>query len=243
MDKVVLVTGGFDPIHSGHLSYLYEARELGRLIVGVNSDAWLERKKGKAFMPFTERIAILQSLKCVTACIDFDDSDNTAKDAIYRVRMMFPNTTIVFANGGDRTNDNIPEMDVMDGNVEFVFGIGGNTKRNSSSWILEEWKSPKTERPWGFYRVLYEVAGTKVKELTVNPKQSLSMQRHFERNEYWHIAEGQCVVNGTVLQQHDHYHIGIEQWHQLQNPYDLPCKIIEIQYGKQCAEEDIERSA
>jgi len=242
MDKIVLVTGGFDPLHSGHIHYIQKARDLGNsLIVGLNSDAWLERKKGKAFMPFTERQIIMHNIKSVTACIDFDDSDGTAKDAIYRVRRMFPKTCIVFANGGDRTEQNIPEMDVMDGNVEFVFGVGGTNKRNSSSWILEEWKAPKTERPWGYYRVLHEVPGTKVKELTVNPKQSLSMQRHQDRSEYWHIAEGECMVNGQYLKQHDYYHIGQTQWHQLTNPYQTPCKIVEIQYGKQCIETDIER--
>ena len=241
MDKIVLVTGGFDPLHSGHLAYLQEARELGRVIVGLNSDDWLKRKKGQSFMPFAERKVIMENLKCVTACIGFDDYDNSAKDAIYQVRRMFPLSTIVFANGGDRTQDNIPEMDVMDGNVEFVFGVGGDHKRNSSSWILQEWKAPKTERPWGYYRVIYESPNTKVKELTVNPKQSLSMQRHQDRSEYWHIVEGECMVNGQYLKQHDHYHISQMQWHQLTNPYQAPCKIVEIQYGKQCIEEDIER--
>ena len=242
MDKIVLATGGFDPIHSGHIQYLQAARQLGDcLIVGLNSDNWLGRKKGRSFMPFTERKSIIENLKSVAMCLGFKDQDNSAKDAIYQVRGLFPKAKIVFVNGGDRTKANIAEMDVMDGNVEFVFGVGGENKQNSSSWILEEWKAPKTERPWGYYRVLHEVPGTKVKELTVNPKQSLSMQRHQDRSEYWHIAEGECMVNGEYLKQHDCYHIGQLQWHQLTNPYQTPCKIVEIQYGKQCIETDIER--
>lgn len=242
MDKIVLATGGFDPIHSGHIQYLQAALQLGnRLVVGLNSDAWLQRKKGRSFMPFAERKAIVENLKGITMCLGFDDKDNSAKDAIYQVRGLFPKSTIVFVNGGDRTETNIPEMDVMDGNVEFVFGVGGEDKKNSSSWILSEWKAPKTERPWGYYRVLYEENGTKVKELVVNPKQNLSMQRHTHRSEYWHIVDGRAMVNGNYLKPHDSYKINEMEWHQLSNPYDLPCKVVEIQYGRRCVEEDIER--
>jgi cytidyltransferase-like protein len=241
MDKIVLVTGGFDPLHSGHIQYIKAACQIGRVVVGINSDSWLERKKGRSFMPFSERLAVMESLKDVMACIAFDDSDNSAKDAIYQTRKMFPDNLIVFANGGDRTPDNIPEMNVKDDNLEFVFGIGGINKQNSSSWILQEWKAPKTERQWGYYRVLHELPGTKVKELTVNPKSSLSIQKHQHRNEYWHIAQGKCVVGHTYLEKHDNYHIPKHNWHQLCNPYDEPCKVIEIQYGDKCIEEDIER--
>jgi mannose-6-phosphate isomerase-like protein (cupin superfamily) len=122
---------------------------------------------------------------------------------------------------------------------------------NSSSWILQEWKAPKTERQWGYYRVLHEVPGMKVKELTVEPGKSLSMQRHQLRAEYWMVSEGQCVVNSTMpngyrlppaqLKKHQEFKIPVNEWHQLTNPFDVPCKIVEIQYGKDCIEEDIER--
>ena len=135
--------------------------------------------------------------------------------------------------------------------VEFVFGVGGTNKANSSSWILEEWKAPRTERPWGYYRVLHEVFGMKVKELTVEPKQQLSMQRHNLRAEYWIVSEGQAIVNRTmdtgyilppvILQTHDEYCVPVTEWHQLTNPYDVPVKVVEIQYGENCIEEDIER--
>jgi mannose-6-phosphate isomerase-like protein (cupin superfamily) len=167
------------------------------------------------------------------------------------VRQSYPTDQIIFANGGDRTNDNIPEMDVADANTKFVFGVGGFDKANSSSWILQEWKAPKTERQWGYYRVLHEVPGMKVKELTVNPGCSLSMQRHWKRAEYWIVSEGQCVVNTQLdggyrlpakkLSTHKEHKIHVAEWHQLTNPYEVPCRIVEIQYGDQCAEEDIER--
>jgi len=245
MKKIVVVSGGFDPIHGGHISLLTEAKKLGDLlIVGVNSDAWLERKKGRSFMPITERTTILQNLKMVDAVILFNDNDGSAIEAIRNAKQMFPDDQIIFANGGDRTQENIPEMIFDD--VEFAFGVGGKNKINSSSWILEEWKAPKTERPWGYYRVLHEVPGTKVKELTVAPGQTLSMQRHSSRAEYWQVSEGRCVVEGegqrqTSLETHDSYHISTNEWHRVYNPFDQPCRIVEIQYGPNCVEEDIER--
>ncbi len=249
-DKIILVTGGFDPLHSGHIEYIKAAKQLGRVVVGVNSDAWLARKKGQAFMPLQERLNIINNLKDVMMAIDFDDSDGSAKDAIKKVREMFPKNTIVFANGGDRTKENIPEMNTEVENVEFIFGVGGENKMNSSSWILQEWKAPKTERQWGYYRVLHEVPGIKVKELTVEPGKKLSLQRHFERNEYWMVSEGQATVslgsssdNCKPITIEKFYDLRIPEntWHQLINNTDSPLKIIEIQYGKNCREEDIER--
>jgi cytidyltransferase-like protein len=254
MKKIVLITGGFDPIHSGHIAYIKSARELGdSLIVGINSDEWLRRKKGQEFMSWEERATIVSNLHDVDRVINFDDCDNSAKDAIRKVRTINPNAQIIFANGGDRTKENIPEMDLLQEmlHLDFVFGVGGEDKKNSSSWILQEWKAPKIERPWGYYRVLHEVPGMKVKELTVNPGASLSMQRHNLRAEYWIVSEGEAVVNRQMesgyslpavhLQKHVEYRVPLKEWHQLTNPYDIPVKIVEIQYGEQCVEEDIER--
>jgi cytidyltransferase-like protein len=248
--KIVLVTGGFDPLHSGHIEYFKAARLLGdKLIVGLNSDTWLERKKGRAFMPITERVQVVENLKAVDGVVLFNDNDGTAIEAIKNVKMLYPSAQIIFANGGDRTKDNIPEM-VFD-DVEFVFGVGGTNKMNSSSWILEEWKAPKTKRPWGYYRVLHEVPGAKVKELTVEPGESLSMQRHKHRNEYWLVTEGDCLVESIMpngyqlppreLSVHDYVKIPVGDWHRLSNPYETPCRIVEIQYGTSCDESDIER--
>ena len=250
--KIVIVTGGFDPVHSGHISYLNHADHLGdHLVVGLNSDAWLARKKGRPFMPWRERMVVLGNLHMVDDVIDFDDSDGTAIDAIRRVREKYPNDEIVFANGGDRTRDNIPEM--MFDDVEFVFGVGGEDKANSSSWILDEWKAPKTERAWGYYRVLHEVGNhVKLNELTVAPKTCLSMQRHDSRAEFWFVAEGEATVYTVDPTSTDHdilatpakhqsTWIQLNQWHQLCNETDTALKLIEIQYGDKCIEEDIQR--
>lgn len=250
--KIILVTGGFDPLHSGHIAYFKAARTLGNmLIIGLNSDEWLERKKGRAFMPWNERLCIINNLSMVDEVYTFDDEDGSARHFIQQARAHYPDATLVFANGGDRTKDNIPEMDVQDNNIEFVFGVGGEDKKNSSSWILQEWKAPKTERQWGYYRVLHDVPGMKVKELTVQSGGTLSMQRHQHRAEYWMVSEGECVVHSMMpngyslpskkLSKHDEFKISKHDWHQLCNPFEEPCRIVEIQYGEHCDEDDIER--
>jgi len=250
--KIVLVTGGFDPVHSGHIAYFKAARSLGdMLIVGLNSDDWLTRKKGAAFMPWNERLCIINNLSMVDEVFTFDDEDGSARNFIRQVRAHYPKATLIFANGGDRTEKNIPEMDVIDSDLSFAFGVGGFNKANSSSWILEEWKAPKTKRQWGYYRVLHEVTGMKVKELTVDPGKNLSMQKHQHRSEYWIVSEGECVVNSRMpngyelpskhLTKHEEFKIRKNDWHQLTNPFDVPCRIVEIQYGDNCIEEDIER--
>jgi mannose-6-phosphate isomerase-like protein (cupin superfamily) len=109
----------------------------------------------------------------------------------------------------------------------------------------------KIIREWGYYRVLHEVPGMKVKELTVEPGKSLSMQRHFKRSEHWIVSEGMAIVNSQLasgyampsklLEKHNEYHVLKEEWHQLTNPFNVPLTIVEIQYGEQCVEEDIER--
>ena len=252
MNRIVLCTGGFDPLHAGHIDFFAAARQLGNiLVVGVNSDAWLEQKKGRAFHTHEERLLLIENLKMVDAVIEFDDALGDSSDAIRRVREFYPDDRIVFANGGDRTADTVPEVDFQDDNIEFVFGVGGQNKRNSSSWLLDEWKAPRTPRPWGYYRVLHEMPGIKVKELTVEPGQSLSLQKHQLRSEYWIVAEGRCVVEGWLtdsyrlppktLEKHQSVSVYASDWHQLKNPFDQPCRIVEIQYGESCDEDDIER--
>lgn len=253
MRKIVLITGGFDPIHSGHIAYIDAAKKLGDfLVIGLNSDAWLIRKKGQTFMPWEERKEILKSNRDVDLVISFNDNDGTAKDAIFATRTLFPEDTIIFANGGDRNEVNIPELDVEVENITFYFGVGGHEKKNSSSWILSQWKKPTVSRTWGKYSVLHKIGNhTKVKELTVEPGKSLSMQRHAKRSEHWFVADGTATVYtlnrasdfelmGTY-EKHQSLHIDKMQWHQLCNETDQPLKIIEIQYGEDCIEEDIER--
>ena len=125
---VVIVSGGFDPLHSGHISYLESAKRLGdHLVVALNS----------------ERAGIIERLDMVDNVWGFDDSDGSAKKALEQAKKAYTTDRIIFCNGGDRTKDNIPEMEVE--GIEFEFGVGGTNKSNSSSWILKEWQYP-TER-------------------------------------------------------------------------------------------------
>ena len=137
--NVIIVSGGFDPVHKGHIRMFREAANLGhQVIIGLNSDEWLTRKKGKPFMDWNERAEILESCKFVTQVLSMDDSDDTASDIIRQVAKLYKgqDMNIYFANGGDRGKGNVPELDVCkDLNVVMLWGIGGG-KIQSSSWSI-----------------------------------------------------------------------------------------------------------
>lgn len=145
MKTYYIVSGGFDPLHEGHIEMIKEAsKKSDGVILLLNSDAWLQRKKGKNFMSFETRLAVCSYLKNVVDVLGFDDSDNSASDGIRKVRAKYPEDTLVFANGGDRTKENIPEIQTAkECHVLLEFGVGGTHKANSSSWILNEWASQK----------------------------------------------------------------------------------------------------
>jgi D-beta-D-heptose 7-phosphate kinase/D-beta-D-heptose 1-phosphate adenosyltransferase len=137
--NIVVVSGGFDPIHSGHINLFKHSAVLGdRLIVGINSDAWLSRKKGKAFMQLSERKCIVQSIKWVDEVWEFNDTDDSACDLLDKVKKIYSGQKITFANGGDRNVSNNREIGVQ--NISFVYGVGGDFKMNSSSTILKKWQ-------------------------------------------------------------------------------------------------------
>ena len=136
--KLSLVTGGFDPIHSGHISYFKRAKDLSNyLVVGINTEEWLTRKKGQYFQSWKERAEIIRHLDMVDAVISYDDSDDSSCEGIAKCLEIAE--TVVFCNGGDRGKDNTPETIKYKDNprVQFEYGIGGEDKRNSSSWILK----------------------------------------------------------------------------------------------------------
>jgi D-beta-D-heptose 7-phosphate kinase/D-beta-D-heptose 1-phosphate adenosyltransferase len=129
---IIMVSGGFDPVHIGHIRMIIEASEHGDVIVVANSDDWLFRKKGFVFMEFGERAEILASIKGVIKVSGVDDSDNTVCEAIHRLKPDY------FANGGDRGRNNTPEQTLCDEiGVEMLWGIGGENKANSSSTLVE----------------------------------------------------------------------------------------------------------
>lgn len=249
--KIVVVSGGFDPVHSGHIDLINSASKLGdKLIVALNSDDWLINKKGNFFMPFDERKAIIENLRSVYEVIDFEDDElGSCINGLKKIQEKYPSDTILFCNGGDRTKENIPEMSLK--NIEFCFETGGSTKKNSSSWILKKWKYSGENRIWGDFYNLFSDDYVKVKELIIHPKKGLSFQKHFFRSEIWFVSKGSCIVKYSegepdeakeiTLLKDETLHIKKEAWHQIINPYDEKCHIIEIQYGEKTIEEDIER--
>ena len=169
--NVSLITGGFDPIHSGHIALIKSAAHIvvyNLVCIVLNSDEWLYRKKGYVFMPFEERKEILENVASVHKVISFDDSDDSSCDAIERCVSQYQYLEkIFFCNGGDRTEQNIPELDYKPrGNVkiEFLFGTGGTDKKNSSSALVKvQLGGPAlTVREWGSWTVLKDYGTSKV---------------------------------------------------------------------------------
>jgi len=237
-------------LHSGHIAYLSDAGHLGdKLIVALNSDAWLTRKKGRPFMSFEERACIIDRLDMVDSVWGFDDSDGSVCKALEQAKKAYPSHEIIFCNGGDRTKNNIPEMAVE--GIEFIFGVGSENKSNSSSWILKEWKYPTERRVWGEYKVVHEEDEALVKLLIIEVDEEISYQRHFYRGEIWHIIEGQAMVKTSrgrpqnyqfdYLTSGQHFSIIPYEWHQVKNVGKVPLRIIEIQHGSYIGEDDIER--
>jgi len=138
MKKRIMVSGGFDPPHIGHIRMFQDAAEWGEVIVAINSDDWLMRKKGYVFMPWLERAEIIRELTSVDRVVSFNDNDDTAIQAI---KVHQPDA---FAIGGDRKKKNTPEMDLCDKlGIQMLWGIGGKDKPQSSSWLVDKLREKK----------------------------------------------------------------------------------------------------
>ncbi len=132
-EKIVCVSGGMDPIHIGHVRYMQHAAIWGKVVVLLNSDDWLMRKKGFVFMKFEERKAILESLQCVHKVLPVDDSDGTVCKGLVSLMPDY------FAKGGDRGPDNTPEQETCGHlGIEVLFGVGGEDKLQASSKLVEK---------------------------------------------------------------------------------------------------------
>jgi len=129
----VMVSGGFDPVHAGHIRMIRHAAEFGDVIVIANSDDWLFRKKGFIFMEWERRVEILNAIKGVVIVDSVDDTDGTVCEAIRRLKPTY------FANGGDRGKSNTPEQKVCEElGIELLWGIGGEEKLDSSSDLAKK---------------------------------------------------------------------------------------------------------
>jgi len=140
-NKTIAVSGGFDPIHVGHVRMILKAAEYGDVIVILNTDEWLEKKKGYAFMRWEERAEILKAISGVVDVVKCIDEDNTVCETL---RLLSPT---YFANGGDRKEGNVPEEKVCkDLDIEMLWGIGGNNKPQSSSWLVDAVRQKQGEK-------------------------------------------------------------------------------------------------
>lgn len=235
-----MISGGFDPLHIGHLKMLEEAKKHGQVIVALNSDEWLERKKGFVFMPWTERAEILKSIKYVDWVVTVDDEDDTVCKAISK---FCPD---IFANGGDRIESNTPEVTLCNKlGIELLWNIGGGKQNSSSDLVARAAKSKTEERPWGEFTVLVDEDDYKVKQLKVNPGCRTSLQSHNLRTEMWFIVSGEALIHrdidSIVMDKYSIVEIPKGMYHRITNNSDSNMlTIIEIQTGI-CVEEDIIR--
>lgn len=134
--KVVILSGGFDGIHEGHIRYIKDAAKLGMVFILLNSDSWLMRKKGYIFQKFDARREILMAMGDVNGVYEVDDSDDTVCDGLKKLRNVFSGPGIIFAKGGDRTADNTPEQEVCKQlGIEVIFGVGGDKVASSSELV------------------------------------------------------------------------------------------------------------
>lgn len=212
--KTVLVSGGFDPFHDGHAELIENASKVGRVVVALNSDAWLVRKKGRAFMPYEARRKVMESIKGVIFVYPVEDEDGTVCEAVRSLRPDY------FANGGDRTSKNTPESKLcVELGIELLYDMG--KKVNSSSELVN--------RDWGHYEVLYEDIGFKVKLLTVNPHSQTSLQSHNQRAEHWIYPHGDKYT-----------FVPVGEKHILKNETNKVLQVVEVQTGV-CDEGDILR--
>lgn len=137
-NKKIALSGGFDPVHVGHVRMIQSAADVGDVVIIANSDAWLQRKKGYIFMPWSERAEILSAFKGVVAVIQGKDDDDSVCESIADLK----NTMDIdyFGNGGDRKNNNTPEVALCDQlGIELVWNLGGQ-KIQSSSELVERQK-------------------------------------------------------------------------------------------------------
>lgn len=238
-----VVSGGFDPLHAGHVRMIREAAKYGEeLIVVVNTDEWLLRKKGYVSISLAERMEIVAAIEGVSSVIPAEDDDETVCKTLLALSTKYEK--IVFCNGGDRGRDNTPEMEVLASvGGQSVFGVGGEQKTNSSSLIWPKHSLGRVQRLWGSYFDHFRNENCVFKTLEIEPAKGTSYQRHAHRDEFWFMERGYGIV--TIGQQRllmdtgGWLHVPRETWHSIVAGPD-GATVREMQIGV-CSEDDIER--
>ena len=243
-----LVSGGFDPVHVGHLRMFQDAKNLSEnVIVLLNNDEWLMKKKGKPFMNEGQRKEILDEFKSISKVIIQTKSDRSSSHAIEEFVHNNPDKTVCYCNGGDRSNiRNIREADICKKlGVTLEFGVGGKTKIESSSQLSKNYLGNVEERPWGNYHIIAKNKGYQIKEIIVSKGSKLSLQKHSGRSEFWQIVKGESKItieeNKHYLKEKEHIYIPKNTIHRIENIGKDELIFIEIQLGENLKEEDIIR--
>ncbi len=192
----VAVSGGFDPLHIGHVRMMNEARKLGdKLVVILNNDNWLKDKKGFSFMSEKERKELVEALPSVNKVVitghRIGDRDRSVVHELEKLR------PAVFANGGDREKKNTPEAAACRRlGIRMVFNVGRGGKIQSSSWMIREAsrRAARSVRPWGEFYDWDTGNGWHLKTIYVKPKKRLSLQYHNHRSERWVLVAGDATA-------------------------------------------------
>lgn len=240
--KTIAVSGGFDPLHIGHIRMFKAASMLGRVVVILNNDNWLKDKKGFVFMPQSERAELISEYPFVDAVVLTDHKENDVDRSVCRtLAMVKPD---MFANGGDRLSSNTPELAYCkETGIQMVFNIGGG-KVQSSSWLTDAVRTSgiTTERPWGRMTMYAHGPNYWLKTLTLKSGARTSLQKHANRGELWMCIEGDVtaiVGNASkVMGPFEATRFAAGATHRIESIHGGT--IVEIGYGK-CDEDDITR--